>query len=113
MLVTPLAPSRCSSRRPPTPIVAWTPWRHRTGRPTPTIPVFLVTFFSDQPDVRFVPEEVQFVSRGIRARPETIHPLTPGWGSGRVAQRETELAVYVFDRARRSRVAISMLHYGL
>ena len=74
--------------------------------------VFLVSFFSDHPEVRFVPEEVQFLSRGLRARPRAIEPLTPGWGVGRVAQRGTEMAVYVFDRAVDLESDL-VLHYGL
>jgi len=58
--------------------------------------LFLVSFFSDQPDVAFVPEEVQFISRGLRVRPETITPVTPSWGERRVGQRQTEMAVYSF-----------------
>lgn len=60
--------------------------------------LFLVSFFSSQPNTRFVPEEVQFVSGGMRSRPREIHPVTPSWGARRVAQRETAMAVYVFDR---------------
>lgn len=60
--------------------------------------LFLVSFYSDQPDVRFVPEEVQLVSRGIRLRPLEIAPVTPGWGQRRLRQRETEMAVYAFSR---------------
>lgn len=74
--------------------------------------IFLVSFFSDHPDVRFVPEEVQFLSRGLRARPRSIEPLTPGWGVGRLAQRGTETAIYVFDRAV-DLESDAVLHYGL
>lgn len=73
--------------------------------------IFLVSFFSDHPDVRFVPEEVQFLSRGLRVRPRSIEPLTPGWGVRRVAQRATEMAVYVFDRAV-DLESDAVLHYG-
>jgi hypothetical protein len=58
--------------------------------------LFLVSFYSDQPDVSFVPEEVQFISRGLRVRPERIIPVTPSWGEQRVGQRRTEMAVYSF-----------------
>lgn len=58
--------------------------------------LFLVSFYSDQPDVAFLPEEVQFISRGLRVRPQEIIPLTPSWGARRVGQRQTEMAVYVF-----------------
>lgn len=58
--------------------------------------LFLVSFYSDQPNVRFVPEEVQLISRGLRLRPATITPVTPTWGQRRVQQRDTEMAVYSF-----------------
>lgn len=74
--------------------------------------IFLVSFFSDQPDVRFVPEEVQFQSQGLRVRPRSIDPMTPGWGVGRVGQRATEMAVYVFDRTV-DLESDAVLHYGL
>jgi hypothetical protein len=59
--------------------------------------LFLVSFFSEQPDTRFVPEEVQLISKGVRIRPATIRAITPSWGGRRVAQRETEMAVYAFE----------------
>ena len=58
--------------------------------------LFLVSFFSESADVAFVPEELQIIARGIRLRPEVILPITPGWGQRRLAQRETEMAVYAF-----------------
>jgi len=58
--------------------------------------LFLVSFFSEEPDERFVPEEVQLVSRGIRVRPSAIIAITPSWGERRLRQRVTEMAVYAF-----------------
>lgn len=58
--------------------------------------LFLVTLYSDRPDVGFVPEDVQLVAQGFRLRPSTIVPLTPTWGARRVGQRDQELAVYDF-----------------
>lgn len=58
--------------------------------------LFLVSFYSNQPDVPFVPEELQFISRGLRVRPQEIVPITPSWGERRVGQRQTEMAVYSF-----------------
>ena len=111
VLVTPLAPSVLVATAPDT-------YRrldamaspYRTG--SEATPLFLVSFFSDRPDARFVAEEVQFVSGGLRARPASIHPVTPRWGSGLVAQRETEMAVYVFDRPVDLESDV-VLHYGL
>lgn len=58
--------------------------------------LFLVSFYTQQPEVRFVPEEVQLLSRGLRLRPLQIIPITPSWGQRRVQQRRTEMAVYAF-----------------
>lgn len=58
--------------------------------------LFLVSFYSEQPSVRFIPEEVQLLSRGLRLRPSTITPVTPTWGQRRLRQRDTEMAVYAF-----------------
>ena len=58
--------------------------------------LFLVSFYSEQPDVPFAPEEVQLISRGQRTRPQNIIPVTPSWGTRRVGQRQTQLAVYDF-----------------
>jgi len=59
--------------------------------------LFLVSFFSEYPDARFVPEEVQLLSRGVRVRPANITAITPTWGERRVGQRETEMAIYSFE----------------
>lgn len=74
--------------------------------------LFLVSFFSDQADMRFVPEEVQIVSRGVRVRPGTITPITPTWGSRRLRQRETEMAVYAFAGAVDLEADLTLM-YGL
>jgi hypothetical protein len=58
--------------------------------------LFLVSFFSDHPGIRFIPEEVHLIARGIRMRPSTILPVTPGWGQNRLEQRQPEMAVYAF-----------------
>jgi len=62
-----------------------------------SVTLFLVSLFSEQPDERFVPEEVQLVSRGMRLRPSAIIAVTPSWGERRLRQRVTEMAVYVFS----------------
>ncbi len=58
--------------------------------------LFLVQFFSDRPDIRFEPDEVQLTSQGFRMRPAAIIPLTPSWGEHRLRQREPEMAIYRF-----------------
>lgn len=56
--------------------------------------LFLVSLYSDRPDVGFVPEDVQLIAQGFRLRPIFIQPLTPSWGERRLGQREQALAVY-------------------
>jgi hypothetical protein len=59
--------------------------------------LFLVSFFSYQPDVTYEPEELLLVNRGLRYRPLGIAPLTPSWGTQRLGQQETRMAVYAFE----------------
>jgi hypothetical protein len=58
--------------------------------------LFLVSAYSDSPDVPVVPEELQLISNGIRMRPAAIVPVTAGWEQRRLQQRQTEMAVYAF-----------------
>lgn len=59
--------------------------------------LFLVSFFSYQPDVPFQPEDLQLVHQGRLLQARTILPLAPGWGRQRLQQQETQAAVYAFD----------------
>ena len=68
---------------------------HRAGLPQGG-QLFLVSFYTNQADVAFVPEEIQFIAQELRVLPTGIAPVTPGWGQRRVLQRQTELAVYAF-----------------
>ncbi len=74
--------------------------------------LFLVTLYSDRPDVGFVPEDVQLVAQGFRLRASTVTPLTPTWGARRVSQRQQELAVYDFGSGVDLEREI-VLEYGL
>lgn len=58
--------------------------------------LFLVSFYSTEPGMSFLPDEVQLISRGLRARPSRILPVTPSWGQHQVDQRRAEMAVYAF-----------------
>lgn len=58
--------------------------------------LFLVSLYSEQPDTRFDPEEIQLVSRGFRHRPTSVTPLTPSWGERRIGQREQVMAVFLY-----------------
>ena len=59
--------------------------------------LFLVSFFSYEPDVTFQPEDVQLTHQGRTLRPEAIVPVTPGWGQQRMQQQETQTAIYAFE----------------
>lgn len=59
--------------------------------------LFLVSFFSYQPDVAFQPEDVQIVYQSRLLRPTSVIPLTTGWGQQRLGQQETQTAIYAFD----------------
>jgi len=58
--------------------------------------LFLVSFFSYQPNVTYQPEDLLMVNRGLRFRPLGIAPITPSWGTQRLGQQETSMAVYAF-----------------
>ena len=58
--------------------------------------LFLVSFYSERPDVRFAPEEIEIVAQGMRVQPTLVTAITPTWGERRVGQRQTESAVYHF-----------------
>jgi len=65
------------------------------GVASPTL--FLVSFFSYEPDTRFQPDDLQFLQQGRLHRARAILPVTPGWPSHRLEQQETRSAVYAFD----------------
>lgn len=59
--------------------------------------VFYVSFFGLEPDVRFSPMEVTITSAGRDYRPLDLIPLSAGFGSQRLRQRETQTALYLFE----------------
>lgn len=59
--------------------------------------LFLVSFFSYEPDVSFQPEDLQIVYQSRLLRPALVIPLTTGWGRQRLDQQETQTAIYSFD----------------
>jgi hypothetical protein len=69
---------------------------HAASGATDGTGLFLVSFFSDRADIRFVPEDVQLISKGFRLRPIEVIPLTPTWGERRLRQREQATAIYRF-----------------
>ncbi|HEX9107054.1 MAG TPA: hypothetical protein VF832_07495 [Longimicrobiales bacterium] len=59
--------------------------------------LFLVSFFSYQPDVPFQPEDLQLIAAGRTLRPAAFLPMSAGWGKQRLGQQEAQAAIYVFD----------------
>lgn len=59
--------------------------------------LFLVSFFSREPNVEYRPEELQLAHRGRLQRPAGILPLTTGWGRQLLQPQETQSAIYVFE----------------
>ena len=59
--------------------------------------LFLVSLFSYEPDVTYEPEGLLLVNRGLRLRPQGIAPITPSWGTQRLGQQETRMAIYAFE----------------
>lgn len=59
--------------------------------------LFLVSLFSYKPDVIYEPEDLLLVNRGLRLRPIGIAPITPSWGTQRLGQQETRMAIYAFE----------------
>jgi hypothetical protein len=59
--------------------------------------LFLVSFFSNEADVGFQPDDVQLLHQARMLRPSAIYPITSGWGRQRLAQQETQAAVYAFE----------------
>ena len=96
VLVTPLAESVTRVTAPDTYArLSGIAAAHRADAPADSH-LFLVSFYSAEPSLRFMPDEVQIISRGLRARPIEILPITPTWGQNRVEQRRAEMAVYAF-----------------
>lgn len=59
--------------------------------------VWYVSFFGLQPDVRFSPMEITLTNSGRDYRPIELIPLSAGFGSQRLKQRETQSALYLFE----------------
>ena len=64
---------------------------------TDQLSLFLVSVFSYEANIPFVPEDLLLMSQGIRFRPLAIQPVTPGWNRRRLNQQETQMAIYAFD----------------
>lgn len=61
--------------------------------------IWSVSFYGQEPDVRFNPMDVVISSVGRDFRPIELIPLTTGFGEHRLDQRDTQSALYLFDEA--------------
>ena len=59
--------------------------------------MFVVSFFSYEPDVEYQPEDVQISHRGRQLPSVAILPVTPSFGRQRLRQQDNQSAVYVFS----------------
>lgn len=67
----------------------------QTGINRPSL--WYLSFFGLQPDSRYTARDVDIMSGATDFRPLDVLPLTAGFGSERVGQRQVQSAVYVFD----------------
>lgn len=74
--------------------------------------LFLVSFFSREPNVEYGPEELQITHRGRSLRPVGIIPLTTGWGRQLLQPQQTQSAIYVFEPPFDYELSL-VLRYGL
>ena len=84
----------------------------RAAGATSTIELFLVSFFSYEPNATFQPENVQVTHQGRQMRAVTIMPLTPCWGRLQLQQQEQQSAIYVFTSPIDYELPMSV-RYGL
>jgi hypothetical protein len=83
----------------------------RAGVRHPTL--MLVTFFGDVPQARFVPEDVNLVSRGRLFRPVGIVPFSAVWGSQQLEAHQQAVAIYLFEEGISFREQLTVSYEGL
>lgn len=59
--------------------------------------LWYVLYYGLQPDARYSSGDIDIVSGGRDFRPLDVLPLSAGFGSERVGQRQVQSAIYVFD----------------
>lgn len=59
--------------------------------------LFLVSFFTLEPNTPFHPQALEIRQQGRVHRPLTIVAITPGWGAERLPRQELRSAIYAFD----------------
>ena len=83
----------------------------RAGVPDPVL--FLVSLSSGTQGIPFQPDDLHLVSRGLRKRPLAILPITPGWGSGRLSVRTSEIAVYAYGSDLDLKRELTVVYQGV
>ena len=68
----------------------------RAAAPSTEVELFLVSFFSNEQNTTFQPENLQITHQGRQMRAATVIPLTPGWGRQQLAQQQQQSAIYAF-----------------
>jgi hypothetical protein len=74
--------------------------------------LFMVSFFSYQPDVEYVAEDLQLSHQGGLHGPIAVMPVTPGFGRQRLAQQDQQVAIYAFANRIDYQLPI-VIRYGL
>jgi hypothetical protein len=69
----------------------------RSSSSTGSPKLFLVSFYTEGVGLTFHPEDLHVANLGRRHRPLAIRPMTPGWGTQRLGQRQVESAVYGYS----------------
>jgi hypothetical protein len=70
----------------------------RSNMGLPSVHAWYVSFTNlQQGEARFDPNDFLVRSAGRDVRPLRVWGITPGFGSGRLAQRSTQSAIYAFD----------------
>lgn len=59
--------------------------------------LFLLSFFSYEPNVAFQPEDVRIVFQGRQLQAARIEPVSDGFGRQLLAQQESQSAIYAFE----------------
>jgi hypothetical protein len=76
------------------------------------VELFLVSFYSREPNLEYRPEELQVLHRGRTLRPAGIIPLTTGWGRHLLQPQQAQSAIYLFSPAFDYDLPITV-RYGL
>lgn len=86
----------------------------REPKDTSIVPreLFLVSFFSYEPNTTFTPEDLQFSHQGKLMRANAIRPYTSGFGRQQLKQEEQQSAIYVFDERIAYELPI-VVQYGM